>query len=37
MRLKEIETLKKWIDVFEVDKESLEASLKLLQTLKNKM
>lgn len=37
MRLKEIETLKKWIDVFEVDKESLEVSLKLLQTLKNKM
>lgn len=37
MRLKEIETLKKWIDVFEVNKESLEVSLKLLQTLKNKM
>lgn len=37
MRLKEIETLKKWIDEFEVDKESLEVSLKLLQTLKNKM
>lgn len=37
MRLKEIETLKKWIDVFEVDKESLEVSLKLLKALKNKI
>lgn len=37
MRLKEIETLKKWIDMFEVDKESLGVSLKLFETLKDKI
>ncbi|WP_297434440.1 hypothetical protein [uncultured Cetobacterium sp.] len=37
MRLKEIETLKKWMDIFEVDEESLGVSLKLLRTLNNKI
>ncbi|MEG2256179.1 MAG: hypothetical protein RSA05_07165 [Cetobacterium sp.] len=37
MRLKEIETLKKWMDIFEVDEESLGVSLKLFKTLNNKI
>lgn len=37
MRLKEIETLKKWMDIFEADEESLGVSLKLLRTLNNKI
>ena len=37
MRLKEIETLKKWMDIFKLEGDNLEVSLKLLNVLNNKI
>ena len=37
MRLKEIETLKKWMDIFKLEGDNLEVSLKLLNILNNKI